>query len=301
MTDLILKLLGARLEAAGDLASVRLALQGGVGIGWVVLLALALGALGVWTYRQWPPSTTPARRWLLTGLRVAFLMLLTLLLLRPVLMFTVEGSVRRTLLLLVDGSASMQIKDPRVNADDLKRAALVKGLSDPTKGLTQQPQTGRLREIEAIARIDLLKSGLRNEKLDLLPRLDFDFDLIPFSFGTDVSALPRGKSEVADEGPQTTKARRKAKVSQFEWVEKLEASSATTPIGDALRKVVELKRGQPLAGVVLITDGGQNSGSSPREVAAQLKQEGVPLYVWGVGITSPRDIIVANLFAPEVS
>ena len=42
MTDLILKLLGARVEAAGDLASVRLAFQGGVGAGWVVLLALVL-------------------------------------------------------------------------------------------------------------------------------------------------------------------------------------------------------------------------------------------------------------------
>ncbi len=301
MTDLILKLLGARVEAAGDLASVRLAFQGGVGAGWVVLLALALAGLGVWTYRQWPPSTTPARRWLLTGLRVAFLLLLTLLLLRPVLAFTVEGSVRRTLLFLVDGSASMQIKDPRVNADDVKRAALVKGLSDPTKGLAQQPQAGRLREVEAIARLDLLKAGLKNEKLDLLPRLDYEFDLVPFSFGTDLNALPRGKSEVVEGETETKKTRRKAKVAQFEWVDKLDANSATTPIGDALRKAVELKRGQPLAGVVLVTDGGQNSGPSPREVAAQLKQEGVPLYIWGVGITSPRDIIVANLFAPEVS
>ena len=193
MTDLILKLLGARVEAAGDLASVRLAFQGGVGAGWVVLLALVLAGLGVWTYRQSPPSTTPARRWLLTALRVAFLILLTLLLLRPVLAFTVEGSMRRTLLLLVDGSASMQIKDPRVSAEDVKRAALVKGLTDPTKGLTQQPQPGRLREVEAIARLDLMKAGMRNEKLDLLPRLDFEFDLVPFGFGTELSALPRDR------------------------------------------------------------------------------------------------------------
>ena len=301
MTDLLLKLLGARVEAAGDLASVRLAFQGGVGAGWVVLLALVLAGLGVWTYRQWPPATTPARRWLLTGLRVSFLVLLTFLLLRPVLAFTVEGSVRRTLLLLVDSSASMQIKDPRVTPDDIKRAALVKGLSDPTKGLTQQPQAGRLREVEAIARLDLLKAALRNEKLDLLPRLDFDFDLVPFSFGTDVNALPRSKNDVSEPDAEGKKARRKAKVTSFDWVDKLDANSATTPIGDALRKAVELKRGQPLAGVVLITDGGQNSGPSPREIAAQLKQDGVPLYIYGVGITSPRDIIVANLFAPEVS
>ena len=113
MTDLLLKLLGARVEAAGDLASVRLAFQGGVGAGWVVLLALVLAGLGVWTYRQWPPATTPARRWLLTGLRVSFLVLLTFLLLRPVLAFTVEGSVRRTLLLLVPDEIAVLTGPPR--------------------------------------------------------------------------------------------------------------------------------------------------------------------------------------------
>ena len=30
-------------------------------------------------------------------------------------------------------------------------------------------------------------------------------------------------------------------------------------------------------------------------------QEGVPLYIYGVGITSPRDIILQNLFAPDVT
>jgi hypothetical protein len=43
-------------------------------------------------------------------------LLLALLLLRPVLAFTVEGSIRRVLVMLVDGSASMQIADPRLDA-----------------------------------------------------------------------------------------------------------------------------------------------------------------------------------------
>jgi hypothetical protein len=67
-------------------------------------------------------------------------------------------------------------------------------------------------------------------------------------------------------------------------------------VGDALRDVVTRKRGQPLAGVLLVTDGANNTGAQPLESAAALRQEGVPVYVYGVGITSPRDIIVANLF-----
>ena len=34
---------------------------------------------------------------------------------------------------------------------------------------------------------------------------------------------------------------------------------------------------------------------------AAARLEGVPLYVYGVGITSPRDIILQNLFAPDVT
>lgn len=35
--------------------------------------------------------------------------------------------------------------------------------------------------------------------------------------------------------------------------------------------------------------------------ASFAKAEGVPLYIYGVGITSPRDIIVARLFAQNVA
>src|SRR5207248_3489233 len=84
-------------------------------------------------------------------------------------------------------------------------------------------------------------------------------------------------------------------------VDKLGATNPATAIGDALREVINRMRGQPLAGILLVTDGANNSGSQPREAAALLRQEGVPLYTYGVGITSPRDIIVGNIFAPDIT
>jgi uncharacterized protein YkuJ len=50
-----------------------------------------------------------------------------------------------------------------------------------------------------------------------------------------------------------------------------------------------------------VTDGGNNSGSQPLDAAALARQEDIPLYVYGVGIASPRDIIVAHLFAQDVA
>lgn len=82
MTDFILKLLGARLESAGDIAGVRLMFHGGMGMGWFVLGVLVLGGLAWWLYQQSPVSLTPLRRRILTALRIIFLTLLLLLLLR---------------------------------------------------------------------------------------------------------------------------------------------------------------------------------------------------------------------------
>ena len=42
-------------------------------------------------------------------------------------------------------------------------------------------------------------------------------------------------------------------------------------------------------------------GSQPGALIKELKEAGVPLYFYGVGITSPRDIIVTEMDAPEAA
>jgi hypothetical protein len=242
---------------------------------------------------------TPLRRLLLTALRVLFLALILALLLQPVLAFTVEGSVRRVLVMLVDGSASMQIQDPRLEAADQKRAAIAKDLADPAKGLAAPLDARQAREVEQVARVEIVRAALQNERLDLLPRLDREFDLDAYSFGQGVAPLASRREASGATNAEARPAQ--VTVDQFTWVDRLKAEAPATALGDSLREVLNRKRGQPLAGVVLVTDGANNSGSAPREIAELLRQENVPLYVYGVGITSPRDLIVANLFAPETA
>src|SRR5215210_1014503 len=126
MTDLFLRLLGVRMEEAVHIAKASLAFRGGFGWGWFAFLLAGLGALIWWFYRNSPVHITGARKVVLAALRVAFIALL-LLLLRPVLAFTIEGSIRRLLVLLMDTSSSMQIKDPRLDQADQKRVAIAKG------------------------------------------------------------------------------------------------------------------------------------------------------------------------------
>jgi hypothetical protein len=291
MTELLLKLLGTGVDDALAVSKASLAFRGGVGMPWIIFAALVFGLLTWWSYAKSPQSLSRPRKYLLTALRLAFFALVLGLLLRPILALTIEGSIRRSLVVLIDDSTSMNIKDPRLDAADQKRAALARNVLDPAKGIGQPLDAMRSKDNEQVARVEVVRGALKNPRLNLLPRLEKNFDLDPFTFGQGVAQLLHPE----------TKTNESRKIEDYTWIEKLAPTSALTPIGDALRDVINRKRGQPLAGIVLVTDGANNSGSQPREVAAMLRADGVPLYVYGVGITSPRDIIVANIFAPDVT
>lgn len=298
MTQLFLKLLGARVDEAVDIARASLAFRGGIGLGWVILLLLILGGAVYWMYWRTPVPMSPRRKYTLAALRILFVALILVLLLRPVLALTVEGSIRRLLVVMVDSSASMQIRDPRFDTVEQKRAAIARGSLDPQKGLGQQLDRNVGRQFEQLPRVDVARSALQNERLNLLPRLDRDFDLAAFTFGQNLLEISARREQASTNASEKEK---KVTVHDFMWVKQLQAESPATAVGDALREVVNRKRGQPLAGVLLVTDGANNSGAQPLQSAAALRQEGVPVYIYGVGITSPRDIIVANIFAPDVT
>ena len=299
MTELLLKLLNVPVDDGVRIAGASLAFRSALGTGWFVLLVILAVGLIYWLYRSSPVTVAPWRRHTLTALRVLFVVMMLALLLRPVLAFTVEGSIRRVLVMLIDGSSSMQIKDPRLTPNDQRRAAIARDIIDPTKGLNQTPDRSRAKDYEQVARLELTKGVLQNERLNLLPRLDKEFDLAAFSFGNGLAELSTRKAET--NVPGTDKKKQKVTIEQFDWVDRLEASASSTAIGDSIQEALNRKRGQPLAGIVLVTDGVNNAGSQPRDAAALARQEGVPLFIYGVGITSPRDIILQNLFAPDVT
>ncbi len=195
----------------------------------------------------------------------------------------------------------MQIEDPRLLPDDQKRAAIAQDFINPAGGLKQNVEARNRAAVEQVSRLALVKDVFRNERLNLLPRLDREFDLAAFTFAQGVAEISARTVEPGETNAAAPARKEKVTVENFPWINQLAATNPLTAMGDAVREVMNRKRGQPLAGVVLVTDGANNSGSQPREIALLARQEGLPLYVYGVGITSPRDIILVNLFAPDVT
>jgi hypothetical protein len=51
----------------------------------------------------------------------------------------------------------------------------------------------------------------------------------------------------------------------------------------------------------VITDGANNRGLAPAEAAAGARADGVPLFLYGVGVTEPKDVAVASADAPRIA
>ncbi|CAN5467159.1 Ig-like domain-containing protein [soil metagenome] len=78
-----------------------------------------------------------------------------------------------------------------------------------------------------------------------------------------------------------------------------EANGSRTDLFQSIRSVDADLRNVPLGAVVLVTDGGRNTGGAASDAAKLLEARGVPLYVLGVGDpTSPRDLEVVQVLAP---
>src|ERR1700734_2678308 len=165
----MLKLFGVQVSDSVQVSDIAVAFHG-LNPGTALLIGLVIIGATVWAYLRTTPRLSLTQKATLAVLRSLLLAMILLMLMRPVLLLTVEGTIRRSLLVLIDSSASMQIKDLRQDPDDLKRAAIAKGLLDPQAGLTQAVP-GDTSSFNQLARSDVLKSMLTNDKLQLLAKL----------------------------------------------------------------------------------------------------------------------------------
>lgn len=262
-----------------DGSAVEVALSHeGLGVGWAVLLALILGAAAILAYRWGAPNLKRSRRGLLATLRVICIIIFLILVVRPILMLTIHEPIRERLLVLIDGSQSMQITDRRTDGKDQERARIAAGGGGDTNN---------------ISRANLLKALSTNTKLRLWPRLQEKADLSFYEFSGAPSPLgmPQVTADAAKDSPILDEVKGIFDRETFD--------GDTTALGDSLLQVLEENRGQPITGVMIISDGANNTGVPPDEIAAQAGQEGIPLFVYGIGITAPKDVFVEELTGPR--
>lgn len=256
----------------------------GMDPGWALITWIVLGVALWWLHGRLLSHVARGKRAGIVALRLLFAGLLLFVATRPVLVTTLVEKVRQKLIVLVDDSASMDIADLRASHEDRNRALIATGELPPDRDITREAPAG---ENPRPTRRELLAAIADNSKLDLWKQLDERAELVFYRFGSDAT-------EVAVTGSDAT-ARAKA------FFAGLTASEQTTALGESLRQVLDRHRGEPVGGVLAITDGASNRGLAPAEAAAIALTDGVPLFIHGVGVTEPRDIKINTADAPRLA
>lgn len=232
-----------------------------------VLAVAAVVAAVIWLARRDAADLHPAVAALLVMLRLAALTAVAAALLDIERIAEHEIELPSRVAVLVDSSASMSLVDGSAASGSRSRQA-----------------------------VDLLDAG--GLLAALRPRHEvsvwrFDADAEP------LERLPRG-AEVAAEPAFAKEAAAGETAQNPGWQARLEPRGYETRLGEAVARVLESEPKGVLAGMIVLSDGGNNAGIDPRSAAAAASAAGVHVHALGVGAdTLPANVRVADLLAPS--
>ena len=236
---------------------------------WLLIAALAAFAVAyvVWFYRRERESLSPPLLWLLPTLRLTAVAGAILFFLGPEKRVDQQEVKDSQVVVLVDTSQSMSVEDQ------------------------SQPDDGNVAGEVMVARGDAVNRALTDSTL--LESLQQQHHVLLQGFDAKVRRVARWDRLTQPEAESESAA------SAF-WNAEMELRGAETRLGDALRDALKSSKDGPMAGVIIISDGGQNSGVEPLVIADKASELRVPVYTVGVGSTQPRrNLRVQELSAPS--
>lgn len=220
------------------------------GLAAVACVAIVIAAiLGIWRlYRIEGRNLSVGLRVLVGGLRLLALACLGLMLLDIVLVIDRRERTESRLLMLVDTSESMGLTDPY---DDATARAIVNGLYGGSGS-----NDAELASVRQRPRLDLARAALE----PVLSQLGEGRKIAVYGFDSTATQV-EGDTPLKD----------------------LETKGVGTAIGGALAQAIAANRGQPLAGVLIVSDGQSNTGEDPRKIAQQAGRDGTIIHSLMVG------------------
>ena len=235
---------------------------------------LLLASLAWFGGNYWFDGTRP--KWtlksLLLGLRLLAIYALVLVLSQPTYRRNLSESVRPNVVLMVDTSQSMAVPDPKLPLARARKEAEGTGMD--------AGEVGRMTRLERV-------NALLNEA-KILPVLSKKYNVHLYSFAgkSDAFALPADPKKRA----------------AYQFNLKPDAKGGdSTQIGGALHRPLEDLAGQPIAGALLLSDGGNNLGEDPILSADGARQARMQVSAIGIGDpTKTKDVALLSVLADDV-
>lgn len=219
---------------------------------WLLVFAISVLAIVYvyWFYRREQHALGRWQRWALPMLRLVAIAGAILFFLGPEKRTDRQVTRDSQLIVLVDTSLSMSVEDaPTSKGNNLTRA----GAAEDSLENADFIAALRQRNSVSIGSFDTQTSRL--VELPQTRQLD----------NSDPNSRP--STELGDA---------------------LEPSGSETRLGDAIEGALQRRSEAPVAGIVLFSDGGSNTGLDPEALAEVAAEQRIPIYTIGLGSTEPR-------------
>ena len=284
MEWLLRHILGVDTEAlaAGTDWSIRLNARPEV---WAcALLFIAAFVFSGFIYRRERHAASAPMRVFLAILRGVLILLVLVILFEPVIAVEHLEQRRGVVVVMIDESRSMAIKD-RLRHDeqvDRLRRALGKSFKMKTESGKDVPAERLSREdLEFLSRIDIANWLLIDPDLKLLDGLREKGRVKLYRFSSRIWPRREEKGEVIPG--------------------KVQPEGNLTALGRCLRMAINDLKGLPICAVIVLSDGRSNAGENPETAAAYAKAKGIPVFTIAIGDPEePKDVEISGVEAPEV-
>jgi len=205
---------------------------------FLLALGLLIGGPAVMTYAGVRGKSTRRDRWILSGLRVASLIVLVVCLFRPMLLLSAAIPQRNFVAVLLDDSRSMTIAD---------RDGKARGEYET---VTFAPDSALLKELRKKFQVRL------------------------FNLNASAGRIENSKG--------------------------LTFTSQQTHIGDAIERVRQELESVPVSGIIVVSDGADNSQAPIGDQLLSLRARSIPVFTVGVGAERfDKDIEIRRVEAPH--
>ncbi|MEK7755827.1 MAG: vWA domain-containing protein, partial [Planctomycetota bacterium] len=283
----------ARRDQGGSVVvtELRHTPEGWTAIAGGVLLGVLLWAV-VWMYRREGRIGASARvRMLLAMLRCAVLVALAVIFLEPVRVRILRRWIDSYTVVLADDSSSMDLTDRYRDESSAARVEAVLG------GLVRDSNLAPA----AVRRREIVERILNREDHKFFRDLVSNNRVKLYSFSDDakLQANLRASRETSTTSSEPSSGAA-AFSSLYELPAEFPATGPATNLDRALRRAVESLGSAPIAGVVVLTDGGINQGAPAEEIARFANDRRLAVHTIGVGDPSvPRNVRITEILAPQ--
>ena len=260
---------------------------------FVLLLIVAIIVFGVfWLYRREIQTCPMPIKLTMAGLRLAVLLLLVLMWLKPSVFYQQVSEIKPTIALLRDTSLSIDQTDKYGDDAQSKRIAGLTGLNE-----------------NAIATGLVKRSDLINGAFDKNPQVlkglrdKGNVRVVDFATGSKQVAFISGTEskdktdddEVVEQDPTNEDSSDKKKSAT---IPDIVPAGLGTDMYQAVRE--SLESNSRVSALVMVGDGQHNGSEDPIAIAREAASRGVPIFVVGVGDPNPpRNISVNEVYVRE--